>query len=173
MEVTSGGTVKLADEGLEPSIGPVEKVCFPPAANWYKTNGTAARDNMWAYVASQSIVLVKPKTTFPNMRSEQLSTCKNGTSSSLDTNGSADVPKSVVAEAKRDVWPSFEIFGYQKDPYMCLSFCQSGWELLPVKDSPLVTGCKEGYVRIWNAATRKCVMFHDLHKEERVNTDLS
>lgn len=96
-----------------------EKVVFPPAATWYKTNATSSRDDMWAYIATQSIVLVKPKVTLTRLIN----------------------PEAIVEEgpprdgcADRDVvWPEFKVFGYQREHYNCISFCQAPWDFLPVK----------------------------------------
>lgn len=129
-----------------------EKVVFPPAATWYKTNATSSRDDMWAYLAGQSIVLVKPKVTHTIVNPE--------------------ISSKIEGPSSDRVWPKFEIFGYQRENYNCISFCQSSWDFLPVKNAPLVTGCKEGYVRIWDVTTGECVLYYDLHRaDNKVRTD--
>ncbi|ODN03766.1 Gem-associated protein 5 [Orchesella cincta] len=147
----SDGAVESSDNNTPAVTGHHAAVKFPPPALWYKTNVTAARDDMWAYLAGQVIVLVVPKITHTRTVGTDL-----GEASPISAAG-------AVEEGSDSVWPEFKIFGYQREYYNCISFCQSGFEYLPVKGAPLVTGCKEGFVRIWNV-NQECVMYHDVHK---------
>ncbi|CAL8125894.1 unnamed protein product [Orchesella dallaii] len=151
---SSVGEVEALDS--TPAVEGHSPVKFPPPALWYKTNATAARDDMWAYISGQVIVLVVPKLT----HTRTVGTDVEG------NNGEGLSPINSLPAGDKDsdsVWPEFYIFGYQRENYSCLSFCQSGFQYLPVKGAPLVTACKEGYVRVWNVQ-QNCVMYHDVHK---------
>jgi len=105
----------------------------------------ASRNDMWAYLSHNLIVLVKPR---------------NGISGSSDSNSS----ETREEDSFEKNWPDFSLIGVSNTKYSSISFCQSKWDALPVENSPLVSGCEEGFVRIWDLNGIICRMYHNNHK---------
>lgn len=91
-----------------------------------------------------------------------------------------------VAEARDDMWgycaysslvivkpvtekdlnglPDFQLLEVNSTKFTAISFCHAPWAELPIADCVVVSGCEQGYVRLWNLSTSAVEQFHDAHK---------